>query len=185
MSCHTSSSSNDFVTLDAQLGLNFYDPTIVDEGCQPPAPPESDRAVRLSWSVSRYRYQDTDGIRVRITADQAVLMPDKIFAYMLLPLKPGAGAKVGAFDHVCSPVDLEEYPEDEPIPGSRPEWFRLNYVDVLLRSRTEVYEFIKDVISDVKRLKNTLNLMDNLIPGGEMWIGPEPEPNSSDSSVSI
>jgi hypothetical protein len=182
MSCHTSSAANDFVTLDNQLGLNFYDPAIVDEGCAPPPAPESDRAIRLSWSVSRYNYNDTDGIRVRITADQPVMMPDKIFAYMLLPMKPGAGSKVGAFDHVCSPIDLEEYPEDTPIPGSRPEWFRLNYVDVLLRSRTEVYEFIKDVISDVKRLKHTLNLMDNLMPGGEMWIGPEPSPESSSSA---
>lgn len=184
MSCHTSSAANDFVTLDAQLGLNFYDPSVVADGCAPPPPPESARAIRLSWSVSRYNYHDTDGIRVRITADQPVMMPEKIFAYMLLPMKPGAGAKVGAFDHVCSPIDLEEYPEDEPIPGRRPEWFRLNYVDVLLRSRTEVYEFIKDVISDVKRLKSTLNLMDNLLPGGEMWIGPEPETNSS-SELSV
>lgn len=179
MSCQNASASNDFVTLDAQLGLNFYDPSLVDEGCAPTPEPESDRAIRLSWEVSRYIYHDTDGIRVRITADNAVMMPNKIFAYLTLPLKPGEGAPVGAFDHVCSPVDLEEYPEDEPVPGHRPAWFRLNYVDVMLRSRTEVYEFIRDVVEDVKRLKATLNLTDNLMPGGEVWIGPEPSPTSS------
>jgi hypothetical protein len=180
MSC-TSSVTNDFVLLDEQLGLNFYDPDLVDEGCAPPPPAESGRAIRLTWQVSNYHYHATDGIRVRITADQAVDMDDKIFAYLLLPMKPETGTRVGAFDHVCSPVDLVEYPEDEPIPGNRPEWFRLNYVDVLLRSRTEVHTFIADVVSDVKRLKNTLNLMDNLLPGGEMWIGPEPEAESSSS----
>lgn len=180
MSCN-SSASNGFVELDQQLGLNFVPTDLVDEGCQPPPGPENPRAVHLTWQISRYNFHDTDGIRVRITADNAVNMPTKIFAYLLMPMKAGAGERVGAFDHVCSPVDLEEYPEDEPLPGHRPEWFRLNYVDVLLRSRTEVYEFVREVIGDVKRLKNTLNLTDNLIPGGDAWIGPEPEPDSSSS----
>jgi hypothetical protein len=96
-------------------------------------------------------------------------------------MKPGAGERVGEFSHVCSPVDLEEYPEDEPIAGQRPEWFRLNYVDVLLRSRTEVHEFIKEVCADVNRLKGTLDLTDTLIPGGELWVGGEPDAESSSS----
>ena len=101
-------------------------------------------------------------------------MSDKVFAYMMLPLKAGADDKAGAFDHVCSPTDLEEYPEVDPIPNSRPAWFRLNYVDVLLRSRAEVESFIRDVVEDVQRLKNTLDLMDDLLPGGNMWIGLPP-----------
>ncbi|NDE17361.1 hypothetical protein EBZ80_20765, partial [bacterium] len=113
-----------------------------------------------------------DGIRVRITASNAANMSDKIFAYQMLPLKPGASEKVGAFDHVCSPTDLEEYPEDDPIMNARPAWFRLNYVDVLLRSRAEVKSFIESVIDDVQRLKTTLDLTDTLLPGGETWVGP-------------
>ena len=101
-------------------------------------------------------------------------MSDKVFAYMMLPLKAGADDKAGAFDHVCSPIDLEEYPEVDPIPNSRPAWFRLNYVDVLLRSRAEVETFIRDVVEDVQRLKDTLDLMDDLLPGGNMWIGLPP-----------
>lgn len=170
-SCDTPSSYEGLVELDNRLGLNFYTPET------PPEPPTTNgRRVHLVWSVSRYNYHETDGIRVRITAQDVNLMPDKIFAYLLLPMKPGAGTRVGEFSHVCSPVDLEEYPEDEPIPGQRPEWFRLNYVDVLLRSRTEVYEFIREVEGDVRRLKETLDIMDDLLPGGETWIGgPPPE----------
>jgi hypothetical protein len=93
----------------------------------------------------------------------------------MLPLKPGAETKVASFDHVCSPVDLEEYPEDEPIPNSRPEWFRLDYVDVMLRSRAEVEAFIYDVVEDVQRLKITLDTADTLLPGGQIWIGNPPE----------
>lgn len=177
-SCDNPSSYAGLVELDAALGLNFYTPEV------PLDPPTEDgRRVHLVWTVSRYNFHDTDGIRVRITAQDAYLMPEKIFAYLLLPMKPGAGERVGEFSHVCSPVDLEEYPEDEPIPGHRPEWFRLNYVDVLLRSRTEVHEFIREVTADVDRLKQTLDLMDTLLPGGEVWIGGAPiNGDSSESS---
>jgi hypothetical protein len=71
-------------------------------------------------------------------------------------------------------VDLEEYPEDDPIPNVRPAWFRLPYVDVLLRSREEVDAFIRDVTADVNALKDTLDVSDNLLPGGMTWIGNPP-----------
>ena len=93
-----------------------------------PAPelPPSARNIHITWSVSRYYLNNIDGIRVRIEADDATLMPTKIFAYQMAPVKPGETEPVGAFDHVCSAVDLEEYPEDEPVINSRPQWFRLN-----------------------------------------------------------
>lgn len=158
------------IELPETLGLNFYVPDLDP----PPPPPGVERRVKLTWQVSRYNYETTDGIRVRITASDAVDMPTKIFAYQLLPLKPGAEERVGAFDHVCSPTDLEEYPEDDPLPNYRPAWFRLNYVDVLLRSRAEVKAFIEDVAEDVQRLKTTLDIADTLLPGGQTWIGTPP-----------
>lgn len=153
------------------LGLDFYNPAI-----EPPPPgPESARRIKLTWQVSRYYFNSTDGIRVRITASDANLMPSKIFAYLLMPVKPGEDVRAGAFDHVCSPVDLEEYPEDDPIPDIRPAWFRLDYVDVLLRSRAEVQAFIQDVAEDVQRLKKTLDVNDTLLPGGTLWVGNPPD----------
>lgn len=136
------------------------------------------RRIKLTWQVSRYYASSTDGngIRVRITASNANLMPTKIFAYMLMPVRPGDDFRVGAFDHVCSAVDLEEYPEDDPIPNVRPAWFRLEYVDVLLRSREEVDAFIRDVTNDVNALKATLDVSDDLLPGGMTWIGNPPTP---------
>ena len=175
MSCD-SSSYGGIIDLNEVIGLNFYVP-------DPPVPPVSGsgRRVQLTWSVSRYAYQGVDAVRVRIEAANGDLMPEKIFAYLLLPMKPGAGERAGAFSHVCSPVDLAEYPEDEPIAGYRPEWFRLNYVDVHLRSRSEAKRFIQDVIDDVERLRNTLDVMDSLQTGGTLWVGGEPEESSSAS----
>jgi hypothetical protein len=132
------------------------------------------RRIKLSWQTSRYYASDTDGIRVRIEASAANLMPDKIFAYLLLPVKPGADNRAGMFDHVCSPSDLEEYPEDAPVAGSRPAWFRLNYVDVLLRSREEVEDFVAAVQQDVTALKIALDRVETLEPGTEIWIGSPP-----------
>lgn len=136
---------------------------------------ETSRNVHLEWSVSRYDINDIDGIRIRITATESTGMPTKIFAYQMLPVKPGGTQQVATFDHVCSSVDLEEYPEDQAVPNSRPAWFRLDYVDVMVRSREEAREFINSVIEDVQLLKNTLDVADDLLPGGDVWIGPPPE----------
>ena len=157
------------VTIANAITANFYD-------VEPETPiTESARSIHLTWSVSRYLTTDTDGIRVRIEADDSNLMPTKVFAYQMLPVKPGEEDRVGAFDHVCSPVDLEEYPEDQPLPNSRPAWFRLDYVDVLLRSRAEVKAFINSVVEDVQTLKTTLDITEELVPDGDLWIGQPPE----------
>ena len=121
----------DFIAFDQKLKEDFASPPMPIT-----AGPASGRRIKLAWYVSRYNYHSTDGIRVRIEATDANLMPNKVFAYLLLPLKPGENERVGAFDHVCSPTDLEEYPEDAPIPNFRPEWFRLDYVDVEIYTNT-------------------------------------------------
>lgn len=178
MSCDNLPPDSEIIELSETLGLNFYTPPMPSSN----PGPDTGRRIHLVWTVSRYNYNGTDGIRVKIEADAAEDMPRKIFAYLMLPMKPGADEREGAFDHICSPTDLEEYPEDSPIPDHRPEFFRLDYVDVVLRSRTEVHAFIRDVAEDVYRLKRTLDLMDHMLPGGEIWIGGEPSSSSSSSS---
>lgn len=172
MSCENPpDNDNAVIDLPDTLDLDFYAPTIELD----PTPADNGRRIRVVWTVSRYVYGDgTDGIRVRIVTTDNALMPNKVFAYLMNPLRPGETTGTGAFDHVCSPADLEEYPEDVPYENSRPAWFRLDYVDVLLRSRAEVKAFIQDVIEDVQRLKKTLDVMDDLLPGGELWIGQAP-----------
>ena len=181
MACNNLPPDKDIVGLDDALGDNFANqPMPIEVGAL-----SDTRRIKLTWSVSRYYYNGTDGLRVRIETSDAIDMPNKIFAYLLTPLQPGATERTGEFNHVCSPSDLEEYPEDESLPNHRPEWFRLAYVDVVLRSRTEVYAFIRDTASDVHQLKNSLDITDRVYPAGELWIGPKPaEPSSSSSSSS-
>lgn len=129
------------------------------------------RGISISWVTSPYRHGLDDGIRVRITVVCSTNVPRKVFAYRTLPRNPRTNEEVGYFDHVCTPADLEDYPEDAPLPGHRPKWFRLDYVDVLLRSYAEVEAFIDDVRTDLDRLVATLDRMDQLTPGGTATLG--------------
>jgi hypothetical protein len=142
------------------------------------------RRIKITWAQSRYLINRVDGIRLRIEAEEAEDMPTKIFAYLTMPLRPGAGDPVGVFDHICSPVDLEEYPEDEPIPGHQPGWFRLGYVDVLLRSAAEIEAALEAILGDIRSLKRSLDTMDTLEAVGEVWIDNEADPVSSSSEGS-
>lgn len=179
MTCNNLPPDSDIEGLDWALGNAFYALTAPDI-----TEPSTPRKIKLTWHVSEYHYPSVDGIRVRITASGAELMPNKVFAYMLVPQTPGDNEKIAAFDHVCSSADLEEFPEDEPTPGAKPGWFRLDYVDVVLRSRAEVHAFLRDTASDVYSLKKTLDLADRLNPVGELWIGGAPTAGSSSSSSS-
>lgn len=180
MTCNNLPPDSDIVAIDTALGDNFASqPLPIMLGDQ-----STTRRIRFTWAVSRYYYNGTDGIRVRIETSDAVDMPNKVFAYLTAPLQPGETTATGAFNHVCSPADLEDYPEDAPLPGARPGWFRLDYVDVILRSRTEVHAFIRDTAADVHQLKRSLDITDRVYPAGELWIGPKPESSSSSSSSS-
>lgn len=132
------------------------------------------RSICLKWAASPSRVNVIDGVRLRIEAVDAVGMPTKVFAYQSLPMRPATNESVAAFDHVCSPPDLADYPEDAPLPGSRPDWLRTNFVDLLLRSNHEAQAVLQQVIADVAALKFSLDATDKLQPGGELWIGTPP-----------
>lgn len=142
------------------------------------------RRIRIVVSQSRYIANKVDGIRLRVEAIDASDMPTKIFAYLMQPTNPATRERAGAFDHICSPVDLEEYPEDEPVAHSQPAWFRLDYLDVLLRSTAEVDQYIAEILSDIRALKRTLDTMDTLEEVSDLWIDDAPESSSSATSES-
>lgn len=142
------------------------------------------RGIRIRWASSHYVSGAHDGVRVRIDAVGSCEMPVKIFAYRLMLTNPRTATREGFFSHICSPPDLTDYPEDGPTPPRRPEWFRLAYVDVLVRSVQEAEDLVQAVRSDVRRLKATLDTMDTLVPGGSEDIGALDCIESSDSSLS-
>lgn len=141
------------------------------------------RSLTLTWASSHYRFGRDDGIRVRVEVSCAVGMSSKIFAYRMLPAN-AAGSRVGFFSHICSPVDIAEFPEDGPTATSSPEWFRLSYVDLLVRSVAEADELITLVTEDVRRIHKTYEIMDTLQAPTTLQLGTECIPELPSSSLS-
>lgn len=168
MTCQSSSSGSqygpgDVVALADELWLDFTDSDSSSSSAGGP-----DLFLLLKWNVSRYRLNVHDGIRVYAWIDDYGGLADgRVFAYLMKPVNPATLDRAGMFDHVCSPVDLDEYPADEPVPDSRPAWFRLNYVDVLVRSQYEADEFVEILRQDVQSIISTLKISQTLLPGGE------------------
>ena len=100
------------------------------------------RTITLQPTFQRgYVAHVIDGFSFTLNVTRATNMPTKIFRYRLVPTKvqatadksPTAIELMGAFDGVCSPADLEDFPEDWPAQNARSAWHRL---DLIVRSRS-------------------------------------------------
>lgn len=116
--------------------------------------------INLQRDITAHTDNAIQGTRVKVTVTSATGLSPKIFVYREIPLNPNDVTKVAQFDHVASPSDLEDFPEDAPVSGSDPSWFRLNEVDVIVRSRTIADEFWGALLQDVTDLKSTLDRLD-------------------------
>jgi hypothetical protein len=134
--------------------------------------PASHRRILLTPSFQRVFVPNAhDTFRVTIVASAAHELPDEIFAYRALPLQPGQTDVVAQFDHVCSPVDLQEYPEGAPDVNAVPPWFRLATLDFETRTRAQAEEFYNDVVCDVNRLIRGMDAADCLVARQPFWVG--------------
>jgi hypothetical protein len=138
------------------------------------------RSITLTPTFQRgYVPNVIDGFRFTLNVAGAVQMPTKIFRYRLVPFKVQATASQpptaielkGAFDGVCSPADLEDFPEDWPAQNARPPWFRLDYVDLIVRSRSIADKAYSAIMYEVERLVDTLNTMDQQDVAPPITIG--------------
>lgn len=135
-----------------------------------------------------------DGKRIRYQVTRADNIPGapdgEIFAYVAEPLDPGDPTTMRAqFSHVSSTVDLEEYPLNEPRPTDDPPWFRMNYVDVKVRSLSEVDLIIRDLESDIQCMMDSLAIQCEVIGEADLCFGDDPNvvtptPPPASSSVS-
>jgi hypothetical protein len=145
----------------------------------------SERRIVLVPTFQRgYVPNVVDGFRFTVTATSANLMPTKIFRYRVIPVQlraNPAGPPVeidhrGSYDGVCSPADLEDFPEDWPAADARPPWFRKDLVDVIVRSRAIADEAYEILLEEVRILVATLDLMDDQEAAAQVVIGaPLPE----------
>lgn len=138
-------------------------------------PPTSHRRVKLTPELQGTFVANVhDCFRVRLTASDAHEMPVAIFAYRLIPLQPGQATQVAIFDHVCSPVDLQEYPIAAPRAVDAIPWFRLEYVDLEERTRAAALETLDVVVADVAALVLGMDAADVLVAQAAIWVGYTP-----------
>lgn len=148
--------------------------------------PEYSRGIWLrKLEQSLYSSNRIQGFRFKVVAYGGNEMPNFIFRYTREALNVREGTYRLAFDGVCSPVDLEEYPESEPIVGVFPEFCRLDYVDLVFRSQSIAEEAWNIMVEEVGNLVYTLNIMEETVPAQDLKLGnPPPAEFLSDSSSS-
>ena len=128
--------------------------------------------IRLKKYVqTKYVINNVDGYRMVVEAYDSNNMSNAIFRYIRGPFSAATGTYSDEFDGVCSPSDLEEFPENSPTPNSNPAWFRKGSIDLVFRSQTTANDTWDKIVSDVEILVKTLDIMDVIQPEITVSIG--------------
>jgi hypothetical protein len=147
----------------------------------------AERGVRI-WQQMQNHWADgvVDAFRFTMVVTDGNLMPNEVFRYEPLPpgfkcdqplpvvvgpQGPQADGTCAVFTGVCSPVDIADLPVGGPAPGANPPYFRLNFVDLLFRTRKEAEDISKEIMEDVARLIRSLNANEVLGPPASFWVG--------------
>lgn len=123
-----------------------------------------------------------NGFRFRVVVtDVGGLEDRKIFRYLQRPWRMDDAESILTFDGVCSPADLAEYRPDTPDPTRSPAFCRLDYVDLLFRSRGESDETWVMLQAEVTALLQALADGDSLDAAETIVIGDVSDSSSSES----
>jgi len=134
------------------------------------------RRLKLKrYELQNVNYQWLGAYRLRIEAERESTsdppMEEYVFMYRRDPVNPYTNTYVDTFFAVASPADMSEYPVGSPSPSSRFPFFRLNYVELDLRTLGEVEEVWNTIVHDVDNLLKGLDKMDNLVPTMDIVVG--------------
>jgi len=76
---------------------------------------------------------------------------------------------------VCSPVDMAEFPVDDPDIEKPYPYFRASVLTLDFRSSEEFEAAYDDIMERIENLVAALDRMDILEPTQTTWVGGEPE----------
>jgi hypothetical protein len=127
--------------------------------------------VRLTAEFSPATGDQLGVGRLRVIVVEADGIEPEVFRYQQAPLVPGATVPLAAFDGVCSPTDMSEFPVDAPIPTSTDKFFRLGFIDMICVSRTEANNVLTSVLEELNNLTDAVDLAEELEPATEYLIG--------------
>lgn len=124
-----------------------------------------------------------NGMRLRAVITDVVGFSDtKLFRYLQRPWSAGDTESVLTFDGVCSPADLAEYRPDTPDPTRLPAFCRLDYVDLLFRSRAEALETWRVMQEELNTLLAALAAGDTLDAATTLVLGDDGGSSSTSES---
>jgi hypothetical protein len=111
--------------------------------------------------------------RLKVTATGTDDVDTSIFVYLSRTLDPTEGTKESRFDHIASPADLEDFPVGAADVDAPQAFFRLDSVDLLLRSSDELASTWEDIVEDVRSLAASLANLEALENSEDLVIAIE------------
>lgn len=125
----------------------------------------------LAVACSPYNNSDQRNMRVQIkclpnyAGEEGIEIDTAVFAYRYIDGE-------FLFDHVCSTVDMVEYPlYNDLVNGESFKWCRKDVVDILVRTLSIAEDFIEEVKSDVSMLYRNMLAHNRLVGHGNYLIG--------------
>jgi len=121
------------------------------------------RSIKLlRYEVENVNYDYYGLFRLRIEAADPVGVDPRVFVYLRKPRNPHTGEYEDLFQAVASPVDLVEYPPEEPNSDDGIPFFRKSFVELDFRSTADAEEVWNEITREVDVLVEALDRFENL-----------------------
>lgn len=145
------------------------------------------RLQLVKSALTEVPYQWVTAFRLRLDAFSIPEAPadPHVFLYRRDTANPYDGSVNDTFFSICGPVEMADYPVGEPSSETPYTFFRLNYIEVDVYSRTIANRLYNEVVEEVDNLLKALDLLDTIVPLSTVEVGnPLPATPTSDSSSS-
>jgi hypothetical protein len=130
-------------------------------------------------------YDWLSAYRLRVEIEQAVDMDARVFLYRRDPINPHTGEVRDTFFTVCSPVDMEDYPPEDPDPAKQYPFFRRDWIELDFRATSQADEAYAMIVLELNALIFALNRLESLDTVEEFWVGDAPPDDPGNSSESM
>lgn len=127
--------------------------------------------VRKLDAGPNVNYEYFSAYRLRVEIERAVGMDDRVFLYQRGPVNPHTGEAADTFVTVCSPVDMADYPPDEPDPARQYPFFRKNFVELDFRATSQAQEAYDLIVRELGVLCRALDRLEQLQEAAAVWVG--------------
>lgn len=96
-------------------------------------------------------------VKLQLTVSASGISP-KVFAIEVFPKSADDAAPVLRFSHVCSPAELIEFPEDEPLDNC---YFRTDDITMIFDTAVIAESVLSHVKHDIRHLAAEYNALDD------------------------